>query len=151
MCLLLPGTGVGTWPGPVCLHRVMTACLWRLAAFPNLPALDLIGACCEEVDELNGPEACGHNLWQHALHPGLHQTDEEMGSHQAFLGELHHGSLMRRSCMDCGDTVVQQAVAESGRQVADSMTGRPTMGSRSAGTCLCNLLTTKLRSQRMIA
>lgn len=36
--------------------------LRRLGLFAYLPALDLVCTCCEEVDQLNRFEACGHNL-----------------------------------------------------------------------------------------
>ncbi len=40
--------------------------LRSFGAFADLPAFDLILACCKEVDELDCPESGGDDLWQGA-------------------------------------------------------------------------------------
>ncbi len=48
------------------LRCFQLAHLGCFGAFADLPALDLVLACCEEIDELDRPEAGGDDLWQGA-------------------------------------------------------------------------------------
>ena len=58
---------------------VANSYLRRLGVFTYLPAFDLVCSCCEEVDQLNGFEACRDNFVYGALGshlPGGHSSQE---------------------------------------------------------------------------
>lgn len=46
--------------------------LRRFCVLAYLPALNFICTSCEEVDQLDGPEACGDNLIYGTLRTHLH-------------------------------------------------------------------------------